>query len=212
MTPLIELILEKIPRDFFTDTEIKILLPGASDNRRYSLIKRALAKGHLVRVKRGLYCLGPKFRKQPLNLYEIANIMYGPSYVSFQSALSFHGWIPEAVHTITSASAKRSREFETPLGQFSFNHVNAHDFLAEVERKEEDGGAFFMASPERALLDYVFVYRKNWYGIAPVLDDLRVDISVLQENTFQRLDALAKAYRSHRVSQFIDGLRQDMKK
>lgn len=68
--------------------------------------------------------------------------------------LAYHGWIPEAVYTITSASVERSRVFDAPLGMFSFTRVPQFRFYAGVTRIEtENGGSFLMAEPLKALAD-----------------------------------------------------------
>mgnify|MGYP003523184722 CR=1 FL=1 len=68
--------------------------------------------------------MSSRIQRQPLvDSFEIATVIYGPSYISFESALSYHGWIPEAVRTTTCASVKRAKEFETPIGVFFFLHI-----------------------------------------------------------------------------------------
>jgi hypothetical protein len=54
---------------------------------------------------------------------EIANPLYGPSYISLEYALSYYGLIPERVESITSVTTKRSKKFITPLGSFSYEHI-----------------------------------------------------------------------------------------
>ncbi len=122
MQKLTEIALEKIPQGVFTDANLQNLLRG-SDDRRYGLVKRALAAGEVVRIRRGLYSLAPKYLRQPLDLYSLAQKIYGPSYISLESALSYHGWIPEAVYLVASVCAKRSAQFNTPLGNFSFQRI-----------------------------------------------------------------------------------------
>ena len=209
MTGLVDQILLKSPAPVLTDTEITLLLWGSTPHRQHGLVKRALARGDLVRVRRGLYCLGERFRKRPVHAFELANRIYGPSYVSFQSALSYHGWIPEAVHTTTSASAKRSREFETPFGVFSFIHTPPLLAMTGVEREQRDGAVFLVASPWKALLDYVFAFKKNWTSLDPVEKDLRVDRELLQEFDLDEIKEMSAPYRNKRIDRFIAGLSKD---
>ena len=80
-------------------------------------------EGSLVRIKRGLYCLSPKISGHDLDSRVVANALYGPSYVSFETALSMYGLIPERVTATMSACVKRAKRFTTPLGEFSYRAV-----------------------------------------------------------------------------------------
>jgi predicted transcriptional regulator of viral defense system len=122
MSKLIEQILDHIPHDVSADTELAALLPGL-DSSRPQQVKRAIAKSDLVPIRRGLYLLFKRYQRHNVNLNGLAQNIYGPSYISFESALSYHQLIPEAVYTVTSASSKRAREFSTPLGIFAFTQV-----------------------------------------------------------------------------------------
>src|SRR3989338_8200638 len=108
MSRFIESIRDKIPYDVFTDEAVHQLIRESPDTR-YGLVKRAIAKGELIHLRRGLYGFAKKYQRRGTNLFELAQMMYGPSYISFESALSYHGWIPEAVYTVTSAAMKRSK-------------------------------------------------------------------------------------------------------
>jgi predicted transcriptional regulator of viral defense system len=152
-----------------------IPIPGSED-RRYGLVKRAIANGEIIHTRRGLYCLAPKYQKKTINLYALAQHVYGPSYIILESALSCHGWIPEAVYTMTSVSFKKAKEFNTTLGVFSYNRVPQKLFYAGVERlADEEGNIFLMAKPIKALSDYVYVQKKDWTGLKPVVESLRVE-------------------------------------
>lgn len=211
MNKLTELVVENIPGDIFTDLDLINLISG-SDDKRYGLVKRACASGGIVRVKKGLYCLSPKYQRHKLNLYQAAQYIYGPSYVSMESALSYHGWIPEAVHTLTSACVKKSVDFLTPLGAFSFKRVPSAVFYNEVDRiTTENGDAFFMATPLKALADYVYIHKENWEGSAQVIESLRVEPDSLKEQGREGFDRLYKNYNSRRVKKFIKGLKKDLR-
>lgn len=190
--------------DCFSETELVNAFGHGA--RRYALAKRAFASGELIRLKRGLYCLGERHRHGPPNLFEIAQRMYGPSYVSFESALSYHGWIPESVPTVTSACARRSKTFNTPVGIFSFTHLPARVFLTGAERIAKDRGAFFMASPWKALVDYVWANKKDWRGLQPLIKSLRIDEERLKDLPVAELEEIDAACKSGRVSKFIEGV------
>jgi predicted transcriptional regulator of viral defense system len=210
MNKLTEQVFGTMPWGQFASQDVATLFPG-SENRRYGLIKRAIAGGEIVHIRRGLYCLAPKYQKKNMNLYALAQHVYGPSYISLESALSWHGWIPEAVHAITSASFKKSKEFRTPLGVFSYDRVPQGVFYTEVERLvDASGNAFLMASPLKALADYVCVRKKDWTGIEPIVGSLRVAPEEFEQVTRDTLEALLHNYSNSRVKRFLEGLGKDL--
>jgi len=185
---------------------------GGSPDRQFSLLKRALAAGEVVRIHRGLYCLAAKYLRQKLDPLTLAQRIYGPSYISLEAALSYHGWIPEAVYAITSVCLVRSREFDTPLGHFSFTRVPQKTLYIKVTRiDKEEGGSFMLASPLKALADYVYVHKQDWNSARPVVESLRVDESLLAGVAPETFDELLANYSSLRVRRFLKGLRKDLK-
>jgi len=114
MQQLTEIALEKAGAGVFTRPEVACWV-GGSPNRQFGLLRRALKAGEVVRIHRGLYCLATKYLRQKIDPLVLSQRIYGPSYISLETALSHHGWIPEAVYAITSVSGDCSREFDTPL-------------------------------------------------------------------------------------------------
>ncbi len=211
MNKLTEKIFENAPYSCFTSQDVATLFPG-SDDKRYGLVKRAIASGEIINIRRGLYYLAPKYQKKSINLYALAQHIYGPSYVSLESALSWYGWIPEAVYTLTSVSSGKSKEFQTPLGAFSYNRVPQKVFYTGVERLDDEAGnIFLMASPIKALTDYMYVNKKDWAGLKPAAESLRIELEEFKSVTSVELDALIENYTSRRVQKFIKGLKKDLK-
>jgi hypothetical protein len=209
MQRLTEIALEKAPGGVFSHVEIACWV-GESRDRRWSLIKRALAAREIVRIRRGLYCLSSKYLHWKIDPLVVAQRVYGPSYISLETALSYHGWIPEAVFTVTSASLNRSREFGTPLGRFSFSRVPQKTFYAEVVRVEKDDGSFLVASPLKALAEYVYVHGLDWDSARPVFKSLRVEENALAGVEVSSFERLANNYSATRVRRFLEGLRKDV--
>jgi predicted transcriptional regulator of viral defense system len=116
-------------------------------------ISRWVASGRLSRLRRGLYALAePHARERPDPL-ALASRLQRPSYVSLQSALAYHGVIPEAVTVVTSVTTGRPRRFRTPLGEFVYRHVHSGLFWGYQEIDLGPGQPAYMALPEKALLD-----------------------------------------------------------
>jgi len=209
MSKLIERIKAQIPNDFFTDIELMRILPKSA-NSRYALVKRAIASNDIIHIRRGLYGLSKKHQKSGMNLFELAQAICGPSYVSLESALSYHGWIPESVPTITSVCLNRSKEFSTPMGVFSYSRLPKFNYIG-VERISSGKTLFLMAEPSRALIDMVAIYRKDWRGIDPLASSLRIEQGDLKKLNKEILTRLKNKKISQRATIFIDGLIKDLK-
>ena len=198
------------PHGVISVPELAILAPYG-DNQRHAQTKRAIAAGDIVNIRRGLYCLSDVLRKNQLNPYVIAQHIYGPSYISLQSALRWHGWIPEAVYSTTSVCYKQSRDFDTPLGNFSYSRVPQKVFYAGVDHQTDEGGNIFLiASPLKALADYVYVHKCDWLGIAPLVESLRVEPEELDQLTTKDFDTIDDNYNSSRVKNFLLSLRKEL--
>lgn len=212
MQRLTEFALEKAVDGVFTRPEVSCWV-GGSPNRQFGLLRRAVTAGEVVRIRRGLYSLGTKYLRQKVDTLALAQRIYGPSYISLETALSYHGWIPEAVYAITSVSVDRSREFDAPLGHFSFTRVPQATFYIEVSRVErEPGGSFLLASPLKALADYVYVHKRDWTGARPVVESLRVDEGLFAGIDVEAFDRLLANYSALRVRRFLEGLRKDLRR
>jgi hypothetical protein len=169
--------------------ESGLLLAGARDPvdvRRQ--LSRWVAAGRLYRLRRGLYALAPPFSKIVPHPFLVANRLVRGSYVTCQSALAYHGWIPEHVVTVTSVSASRPQRFATPLGQYDFRHLKKELIRGDEWVAVATGQSAFVAWPEKALLDLVYLEAQ---GDSPeYLRELR--LSGLEHLNRDRLVGLAK--------------------
>lgn len=173
-------------------------------------ISGMLAKGDIVRVKKGLYILGESLRRRPFCRELLANLIYGPSYVSLEYALHYHGLTPERVETVTSVTCGRSRTFESPVGTFSYRMITMEAFRTGMDRIElDDGRSFLIAIPEKALADRIVADRgagistqKELYDY--LLSSLRIDPAALRTLDSIRLAEIARQYRSRRVKLLAD--------
>lgn len=176
-------------------------------------IKRMIDDEELVRVKRGLYVFGRPFRRRLVSREYLANLIFGPSYVSLQSALAFHGLIPENVEAVTSVTTGRNHEFETSFGTFTYAHLSESRYVTGVYLHTRDGDSFLIATPEKALVDTVWT-DKRVSGITlrefePYLfDDLRLDSSAVASFDRSLLIQIERAYDSAKISQLVKFLTQ----
>lgn len=186
---------------------------NGSPRRIQSLVYRAMSAGELIRLRRGFYILCSKYRSQKPVSFHLANKMVEESYVSFESALSFHGWIPESVPVISSAvRSSRSRTIETELGRFNYVRIpfGKKDFLIMVERVDAGAQSFLVASALRALADLVYERKLKWTGIEYITENLRVN--EYEFETLERMDIelVISAFKSHRVRKYLRKLEQEL--
>lgn len=166
-----------------------------------SKIQRLAASGELVPVVRGLY-------ETDKNVpgYYLAGSIYGPSYLSFEFALSYHSLIPEAVYQFTSATfeKKRQKQYITPYGTFTYRDVPSEAYPYGVELHEENGYGFQIASPEKAICDQLYKISpvNNRAGLEELLfRDLRIDSGAFRNLNMAELMELTDCYhtQNHRL-------------
>jgi predicted transcriptional regulator of viral defense system len=200
---MIEIIRNQISHEEF---DYQTLLNGLKDYARpRDKISDLLQKGIIIRVKKGLYIFGDEYRRRPYSREILANLIYGPSYISLDYALQHHGLIPERVEAVTSVTTGRSRKFSTPVGLFIYRMIPLYAFRIGMDRIElGDGLAFLMATPEKALADKLYDGRGTGIQTEKELSDyiernLRIDLATLQDFNPKDLDAIAQCYRSHKI-------------
>ena len=168
-------------------------------------ISDLLRKGNIIRVKKGLYIFGDEYRRMPYSREILANLIYGPSYISLDYALQHYGLIPERVETVTSVTTGRSRKFFTPIGLFTYRMIQLEAFRIGMDRIEiGDGRAFLMATPAKALSDKLHEVRGTGIQTRKELskyleESLRIDPTVLGELKQMDIDAIARHYRSKKI-------------
>ena len=214
MNLLAEKAREFAPAGVFAYSDALIWLGGTRNSVRCKVM-RAIDAGDILPIRRGLYCLTKRHHPVGVSRNLLANLIYGPSYISMETALTFHGWIPEAVHSVSSISLDRARSFETPFGYFDYVQVRQTPLLAGVERIVDDQperGSFYMAKPLKALADYVASHGLDWTGAVPLVESLRIDednLETLRKRDFDELDGV---YKSARARKFLSGLRKELGK
>ncbi|WP_156842982.1 type IV toxin-antitoxin system AbiEi family antitoxin domain-containing protein [Novosphingobium aquimarinum] len=183
---------------------------GGSDARRYALVNRALKDGTLVRLKRGAYLLAQSSRADTPHPFAVAQALLPGSYVSFETALSYHGWIPEAVYVIASVTpGRKTLEFETPvMGRFSYHPlaIQKYQFLVGVERLKLGALTAFVATPLRALLDLIALRKSGWTDLGWLTSGLRIDEDHLGSLKAREFAMLQGVYKHKAVNDFLRSL------
>lgn len=205
------LLRRKIGREEF---DYSALMAALSDYAKpHQKITSLLRRGVIVRVKKGLYVFGEDYRQRPYSHELLANLVYGPSFISLDYALSYHGLIPERVEQVTSVTSGRARKFDTPVGTFVYRPVPQESFHFGMNRVETRETSFLIASSERALADKARedrAVRVRSLGDAEtyLFSDLRVDRSAFLEMDLESLTEIAEALGSRKALFCADLLRK----
>ena len=186
--------------------ETGLLLAGPvdpTDVRRQ--LSRWTASGRLIQLRRGLYALASPYQKTRPHPFLIAGRMVRGSYVSLQSALAHSGLVPEYVPVTTSVTTARPSRWETQLGVYAFRHIKV-DLFYGYQRIDLGGGQHaYVASPEKALLD--LIYLQPGGDQLPYLEGLRLQgLDRLNRDELHRLAGLACSPKLLRAAVLIDRL------
>lgn len=199
----IEQVRNQIEGEIFDYSQLMLALSHYRKPR--DSVSTLLKRGRIIRVRKGLYVFGPMWRRTPLALEPLANLVYGPSAISIDYALSWYGLIPERVTTITSTTTGRSREFLTPVGHFSYAQLSGNRFSVGLIRHSSPGGSLLMAEPLKALADKVWTdNRFKPTSTASYTDylfaDLRIDEDTLAPLIVSdRISVIEQAYATRKV-------------
>lgn len=171
-------------------------------------LTRMAQKGEIFPVVRGLYVTD---KMMPGHL--LAASIYGPSYLSFDYALSYWHLIPEAVYVYTSATydKKKKKQFKTDFGLFTYRDVPKAAYPMGIQIIEEGDYSFLMAEPEKALCDKLYTISPvpNQGAFEALLwDDLRLDRDTFGQLDTEKLTKYAKLYRTANHRRLIQCLRR----
>lgn len=168
--------------------ETGLLLAGEvnpQDVRRQ--LTRWTRAGRLYQLRRGVYALAPPFQKTKPHPFVVANQLVRPSFVSMQAALGFYGMIPEYVPVVTSVTTVRPGRWVTPLGIFEYRHLQSSFWRGFCRVQVSPGQTAFIASPEKALLDLIYLQPGGDTGA--YLQELR--LQNLEQVDWKELERLA---------------------
>jgi predicted transcriptional regulator of viral defense system len=173
-----------------------------------SKLSHMVKKGECIQIVKGLYETDPSTPG-----YLLAGSIYGPSYLSFEFALSYHSMIPEAVYAFTSATfdKKRKKRHETPFGTFTYRDVPAEVYSLGVLIIREGDYSFQIASPEKALCDTLYTKSPvaNQKELRSLLfEDMRIDEMEFIKLKIDDILLLAERYRSTNVQKLYRLIRR----
>ena len=175
-------------------------------------VRRQLSRwkeaGKVVQLRKGVYALAREFRSGWPHPFVVANLLVKASYVSLQSALAFHGMIPEHVPVTTSVTTQRPWSWDTPAGAFRYRHVKVPFFHSYRSTEVAPGSTALVATREKALIDLVHLTpgadTRAWLTELRLQDLASIDLSALRE--LARGSGGPKLERARRI---IEELRED---
>lgn len=161
------------------------LLRGYS--RPYDKIMEMVNQGILVQLRRGLYMTTHLVSKITPEPFLIANHLYGPGYISLDSALFHWGLIPERVFEISSVTPRKSKKIMVQNVVYSYTHLPIAYYPVGIQSLSLTATqTVLIASPEKALCDKVITtagvnLRSKQQALAFLVEDLRIEKDQLRE-------------------------------
>lgn len=173
-----------------------------------SKLSRMAERGECFPITKGLYETDPK-----VPAYLLAGSIYGPSYISFEYALSLYGLIPEAVFTVTCATfeKKKKKKYETTFGTFTYRDVPSEAFPLGIRLVQEGEYFYRIAEPEKALCDKLYTLPpvSNTTGLLLLLtEDLRVEEAELRKLAASKICKYSEAYHTTNIKKLCSLLRR----
>lgn len=174
-------------------------------------LARMVKQGDIFPVIRGLYVTDNKF---PGHL--LAASIYGPSYLSFEYALSYWNLIPEATYVFTNATydKKKRKQFKTPFGLFTYRDVPKDVYPLGIQIVNQGNYSFLIAQPEKALCDKLYTISpiSNLKNIKDLLfNDLRIDYDTFKQLDVEKLISYAKLYKTTNHKLLIKYLKRTLR-
>lgn len=174
-------------------------------------ITNMVKRKELIPIIRGLYETDYKIPG-----HYLASLIYGPSYLSFEFALSNYGLIPEAVYQFTSATynKRRRKSYKNAYGLFTYRDIPSNVFKLETRLKIENGYSYIIASPEKALCDMLYTFEpcSNQKELNFLLFNfLRIDRIVFKSLDYKLMIELSEYYKTRNHSLLIHILKKELK-
>ncbi|MBU4210252.1 hypothetical protein KKC08_01335 [Patescibacteria group bacterium] len=138
---------------FFDLKTLRDILNIKNEDSFFDVIKRLRRSGVIKKIERNKYLLKGKLE---FNDFALANFIYSPSYVSFESALNFHGILSQFPLEISSATTKNTKKKSVEGRHFFYCQIKKSLFWGYVKKD-----SYLMAVPEKALIDQFYLYTKG---------------------------------------------------
>lgn len=157
----------------------------------------------VLELKRGLYILNENDRTITPSRVFLANQLYPPSYVSTEYALMYYDLIPERVADLTSVTTRKTANFENSFGRFIYQHIGTGSFEGFIERKDENNHSFMIATPEKAIVDFIYLNLARFERNKPDVFELSFRLQNLAHLDSSKIVDFAELFRSRKLSDII---------
>lgn len=128
-------------------------------------------KNYIDRLKNGVYFFVDE--KEKIIAEDVSFLIYQPSYLSMEFALSHYGFIPEMVYGKTAVTTKTTRKFSNNFGNFTYRRILPKLFFGYIPI-ETQAGKYLVAEPEKAILDY-FYFNLGKINSPEDIEELRIN-------------------------------------
>lgn len=196
-----------------SQTQLARLVDG-TPQRRYNLVNRAMQHGELLQLRRGLYLLAPNQQNSSPHPFVLAQALQPGSYISMETALSFHGWIPESVPaTLSVLPGRRQLEVNHPvLGLYRLYPLALQrgQFLQAVDRHSFSGQMALVAQPLRALLDMVCLRKLEVADMKTLASSMRIDEALFDTVDLASWELMQQVYLHKRMRECIQSLQREV--
>ncbi|ADD67399.1 conserved hypothetical protein [Denitrovibrio acetiphilus DSM 12809] len=208
---MINEIRQTIETDIF-DYQILVSVLGNYSKPR-DKISSLIKLGHIIPLRQGLYMFSETLRRHPVVKEVIAGMLYGPSYISSDYALSLYGLIPEKVSVVSSVTIGRSRKFDTPVGRYTYEMIPQIAYSKGMDIFETNSGCYLIATLEKALTDKIALTRglkiNNITGMySHLIDNMRIDATEAANLDISQIDEFCAVYGIKRLQYLSTALRR----
>ena len=206
-------LISDMPREEFTRDQLMRALVNRGYSRPDDRIASLVREGSIIRLAKGWYASGATFRRRPLHLRWLSNIMY-VSCLSLSYGLSYWGLIPEHVEAFTAITPLRGATFDTGAGRFIYSQVPDAAFgpgrvIADVKDITGSEERFFIAAPDKALADFVWSDKRvkipvDWSSY--LFEDIRLERRSIETMNPAAMLGYARVYGSRKLASLASWL------
>jgi predicted transcriptional regulator of viral defense system len=160
----------KIKTNVFTFSDLVKYFEGEDDGALKTQLHRFIKKELVYQIKRGIYCFNPK----KVDQFELASYLYQPSYISLESALHYHGMIPDIPQIVTCITPVTTKKIKTPFGKYYYSKIK-QDLFFGYQSVASLIAHYQIAKKEKALLDFIYIRKIK------SLDELRLNLKEIDK-------------------------------
>lgn len=158
-------------------------------------------KGYIKKIRKGLYLLTNA--QNDINLLSLASKIYAPAYLSLEFALNYYGIIPDIPGTYTSVTSRKTITYENEFGNFTYQKIKSSLFFGYVMQKDRNV-TFYIATPEKAILDYLYLNKNKLVAQENFWRELRIDEEF--EFDLKKIGEYKKLFNDKKVTKLIESL------